>query len=628
MKYREEIDGLRAVAVTAVILYHAQLNIMSGGFLGVDVFFVISGYLITNIILEEKIENKFSIVHFYERRARRILPALLNLLILASIISYKIMLPSQLKEYGQSLISAILFSANIFFWMKTDYWAQSAELTPLLHIWSLGVEEQFYFIFPLFIIALVSDKMRYSIIFIIISSFGLMLYFRSVGDIAGAFYLLPCRAWELTMGASSAIFAENLTLNQYKCRILNILSLSALISALIWFDSNTNPAILFGVPVLSTFLLISFMSKDGLANKILTNKALVATGLISYSLYLFHQPILALSRIYSFGQIDVYQTVICILATIILSILSYYLIEKPAKNRDKVKTKNFTVYCILVSFSLLMYGIILHVTLGFREHKITLMNSEAKSVFLKFEEVKKSRAYIWEKYLKDSSTNFERDDKIKVLFIGDSLSEDLLVASSMSKDLLSIAQIKRFDFDDECFKNIKTNGNEIGHDLGQCTEEKTKLLDSDLLKNSQYIVIAAAWLNNAKYLSDFLNLNQVKNKKIIIYQTHSFMDMTSLLLYLDKIGMSNNSKHFSNFVYLNRHQRTISANNLLYAIAKEKGFPVINGFDFFCDFNSQGCDVIDIKGYPMLVDQTHLSGVGVVRFSEWFAVRLRSLLLK
>ena len=140
MRYRPEIDGLRALAVIPVILFHAGFSQFSAGFLGVDVFFVISGYLITSIILSEKKANTFSLVSFYERRARRILPALYFMLFLVSFFAFLIMLPTQLKEFGESLIATSLFSANIFFWIKTDYWAQSAELTPLLHIWSLGVE--------------------------------------------------------------------------------------------------------------------------------------------------------------------------------------------------------------------------------------------------------------------------------------------------------------------------------------------------------------------------------------------------------------------------------------------------------------------------------------------------------
>lgn len=141
MNYRPDIDGLRAIAVIPVILYHSGMGSISGGFLGVDIFFVISGYLITNILLNEKFLNTFSLIHFYNRRARRILPPLCLMLLITSICAYLLMIPSQLGDYGQSLIASLTFLANIYFWLKTNYWGQAAELTPLIHIWSLGIEE-------------------------------------------------------------------------------------------------------------------------------------------------------------------------------------------------------------------------------------------------------------------------------------------------------------------------------------------------------------------------------------------------------------------------------------------------------------------------------------------------------
>ena len=149
MKYRPEIDGLRALAVVPVILFHAGFELFSGGFVGVDVFFVISGYLITTILIEDLENKRFSLVNFYERRARRILPALTFILLVTTIISYLILYPTDFKEYSKSLLSVVLFISNIFFWRESDYFATEAELTPLLHTWSLAVEEQYYVLFPI-----------------------------------------------------------------------------------------------------------------------------------------------------------------------------------------------------------------------------------------------------------------------------------------------------------------------------------------------------------------------------------------------------------------------------------------------------------------------------------------------
>jgi len=202
MKYRKEIDGLRAVAVIPVILFHMGYSIFNGGFLGVDVFFVISGFLITTILMEETQKNRFSILNFYDRRARRILPALFFIIFVSIILSWLVMLPSQIKDFGQSVLAAIGFSSNIYFWLKLDYWGQSAEYVPLLHIWSLAVEEQFYLIFP-FIVILAKTKstLKGLTIIIVLTSFISMVAMQLIGNTSEAFYLPVFRAWELAAGS-------------------------------------------------------------------------------------------------------------------------------------------------------------------------------------------------------------------------------------------------------------------------------------------------------------------------------------------------------------------------------------------------------------------------------------------
>lgn len=222
--YREEIDGLRAVAVIPVILYHAGFTkFMAGGYIGVDIFFVISGYLITSVIEKEREQEIFSLIRFYERRCRRILPALFFVLFISSIFAYHWMLPEQLKEFGQTLISIIALSSNIFFWWKDDgYFTQLTELNPLVHTWSLAVEEQFYFIFPL--LCFYSDKKKHRLINILIilalCSFFLAQWGGNFASISNhdfyffaqhswaSFYLPLGRAWELLLGSFAAFYLE------------------------------------------------------------------------------------------------------------------------------------------------------------------------------------------------------------------------------------------------------------------------------------------------------------------------------------------------------------------------------------------------------------------------------------
>lgn len=206
MKYRREIDGLRAVAVLPVILFHAGFTVFSGGYVGVDVFFVISGFLITTILLGELEAGDYSIARFYERRARRILPALFLVLACASVAAWAIMLPSQLDEFGRSLISVVLFVSNVFFWKESDYFAPAAELSPLLHTWSLAVEEQFYIVFPI-VLALVWRFGRRSAFWLVAAmsvASLLMAQWASTAKPTANFFLIPTRAWELGAGSICA----------------------------------------------------------------------------------------------------------------------------------------------------------------------------------------------------------------------------------------------------------------------------------------------------------------------------------------------------------------------------------------------------------------------------------------
>ena len=222
--YREEIDGLRSIAVIPVVLYHAGLRMyFSGGYVGVDIFFVISGYLITSVIENECKEEKFSIVNFYERRCRRILPALFLILFLSSFFAYYLMLPEQLAEFGETLLSVICLSSNIYFWWKDDgYFSQLSELNPLVHTWSLAVEEQFYLLFPLLCYLFYKKKIYliillvgFTLISLFLCQWGANLELMSIEQFQmiaqhryASFYLPIGRIWELLLGAFLAFYLQ------------------------------------------------------------------------------------------------------------------------------------------------------------------------------------------------------------------------------------------------------------------------------------------------------------------------------------------------------------------------------------------------------------------------------------
>lgn len=240
MRYRGEIDGLRALAVVPVIFFHAGLDIFKGGFVGVDVFFVISGYLITTIILNEKEAGSFSIVKFYERRARRILPALFFVVIATIPFAWVWLLPADMKEYALSISAVATFVSNIFFGKESGYFSIAAELKPLLHTWSLAVEEQYYIFFPLFVMAAWKygkQKMALMLAVIALLSLGYAEW-AAVYDPETAFYILPTRAWELLIGVLIAFYfveKPNLKSND----LLGFLGVALIVYAIITFDRNT-----------------------------------------------------------------------------------------------------------------------------------------------------------------------------------------------------------------------------------------------------------------------------------------------------------------------------------------------------------------------------------------------------
>ena len=257
MKYRAEIDGLRALAVVPVILFHAGFELFSGGFVGVDVFFVISGYLITTILIEDLENKRFSLVSFYERRARRILPALFFVMFVCIPFAWMWMLPIQMKDFSQSLVAVSLFASNVLFWRKSGYFDAAAEEKPLLHTWSLAVEEQYYVLFPIFLIlAWRFGKNRVFWMIVVMAAISLLLSEWGWRNKATAnFYLAPTRAWELFAGSIAAFIVQKNGVQ--KNNFLALLGLAAIIFSIFAYDESTPfPSVYALVPVLGVVLLV------------------------------------------------------------------------------------------------------------------------------------------------------------------------------------------------------------------------------------------------------------------------------------------------------------------------------------------------------------------------------------
>tara|TARA_R110002096_G_scaffold91753_8_gene207660 strand:+ start:3822 stop:5717 length:1896 start_codon:yes stop_codon:yes gene_type:complete len=370
IQYRKEIDGLRAIAVIPVILFHAGLPAFSGGFIGVDVFFVISGYLITSIILSEKQTGTFSLVCFYERRARRILPALFLVIFVCLPLAWLLMLPSELKNFSRSLISVPLFISNISFWKDSGYFTATAELKPLLHTWSLAVEEQYYLLFPIFL-ALTWKWGRRCIISIlaIISVTSLCAaIWGSINKPTAAFFLLPSRGWELLIGVFVAFFLFNNKINVSMkiSQAISLIGILLITYSVFIFDKNTPfPSFYALIPTLGTALVILYANPKTLVGKLLSNKLLVGIGLISYSAYLWHQPLFAFARLYIINPISSSYFLVLSICSLVLAYFSWKYVERPFRNNKIIGRKYIFIYAISISILIVALGLFTHKKNGF-----------------------------------------------------------------------------------------------------------------------------------------------------------------------------------------------------------------------------------------------------------------------
>ena len=352
--YRRELDGLRALAVFAVIIYHARLviagtSIFTGGLFGVDVFLVLSGYLITGIIREKIDSHQFSLGNFYLRRFKRIVPVFLFILSVVSIAAFIILLPDELVTYARSLKSALYFGSNYFFYGEDSYTADASIYKPLLHTWSLAVECQFYLLYPL-LIWLICRFFKPYLFSILLA--GALLSFQYANFIVHdypekAFYLLPSRAWELLAGGLMTFFcrdklveASQRITGNYVVKAMPLLGLYLIGYSFIFVDDHAaNPSFITLLPVLGTCLFILFAQKGELATDFFSLRPVVFIGLISYSLYLWHQPVFVFFRLFKGDQLRPEQTAILLVACIVFASISYKFIEKPFRYRTLAKWK-------------------------------------------------------------------------------------------------------------------------------------------------------------------------------------------------------------------------------------------------------------------------------------------------
>jgi len=392
IKYRPEIDGLRAIAILFVILFHAGFKLFNGGFIGVDIFFVISGYLITSNIYPEIIEKRFSLLGFYERRIRRIIPILFIVCLASVVLAWIFLTPSALYNFGNSLLGLAIMRSNIYFAFKNNYFEEPFDFSPLIHTWSLSIEEQFYIVFP--ILLLLSFKFYKSgplkvIIFLISISLIYSIYLVNIQSdydkIGIAFFLLKTRIWELGFGALVAILKHSKQ-EVADSRINNIratFGLLLILLPLFLLDNNTPfPGIAAIGPTLGTSLLLYYATNKVWVCKILSFKPLVYLGMISYSLYLWHQVLFAFWRNINLShEISMKMFFILLFLSIVLSVSSFKLIENPFRKLNFLKQKTVFILGLLSLFILASAGYVSTLATFKNEDWLAYKLSKANSVY-------------------------------------------------------------------------------------------------------------------------------------------------------------------------------------------------------------------------------------------------------
>lgn len=449
MKYRNDIDGLRGIAVIAVIIFH--LGFLPNGYLGVDVFFVISGFLISSIIFKEIDEDRFSILKFYERRIRRIIPLLLFVTSIAFILGLVLMLPDDLENLAQSVVASNTSANNILMLItSSDYWATRNEYKPLLHTWSLGIEEQFYLIYPFLFLMIAKIKKNYIRPILLILSILSVTLFIFGGNAASRFYLLHFRFFELSLGGLGAITYFKIKEINKRFRVLFYPALFSLILVfIIPFGINQLQVILAAILTSVLLVLGKYLYQDDTYSKFfLQSKVLVFIGKISYSLYMWHQVVFAFSRYAFFDEINVMWSMVLVVLTFLLSVLSYYFIENTFRNKNKLSIRS-----VILSLSIVF---IVSTSASFYVYLIGGVYKDFPTIGM-YKADNKTRGYnllsssdnIHNHYnavIRKLDKNFDNQNKTKILVVGNSYGRDvanIFLESSVSSDF----QLSYFDVD-------------------------------------------------------------------------------------------------------------------------------------------------------------------------------------
>ena len=506
---RLDIDGLRALAVLPVLGFHAGISGFSGGFVGVDVFFVISGYLITGTVLQDLSEGRFSIWAFLERRVRRILPALYAVMLLCIPVAWVLMLPDDLENFGASLFATSFFGNNLLLALTSGYWDLAAEFKPLLHTWSLGVEEQFYLLFPW--ILMIGFRSRWLGLLLAVAALASLAYAQGMQATNPklAFLLLPTRAFELLAGALLALVetrspsARDRVMPVWREAVTAVGIGMVAVSMVVLDGRSSVPGLAALLPVCGTMAVIWFSSDALSVSRLLTNGLCVGVGLISYSLYLWHQPLLAFLRIASPEQPTTLASGVAIAAAFPLAWLSWRFVERPFRTAGVFSRTQVFALTILGALAIGGFGMV-----AYRSYGFAWRVPECASIDGKGGDEERRQPYS------------NRMDRYRGLRFTDPARPNMLViGNSFARDFLNAAyENNRLQGYETVFIHISRRGElSCKSEPGQLTEEaRTLIAEADLL------ICVMPMFDSECWAEDNAMFRALGAKRIVAIGTKSF----------------------------------------------------------------------------------------------------------
>lgn len=629
--YRPEIDGMRAVAVISVMIYHLKIQLgggvlLSGGFLGVDLFFVLSGFLITQILVDEFAKTgTISILQFYWRRAKRILPPLLLVMICSLPVAWVMLLPSELERFAYSILSALFFVSNAFWFFElSEYGAQSGLLQPFLHTWSLAIEEQFYLVFPPLLILLLRRWSRRIALIVLIVLLVLSLIAAQLLTLehsALSFYAPTSRAWEMLAGSVLAFLsrsAPQALRGGLLDRIVPSISLAVLLGSIVFMDlvEIQHPGIVTLPVILATCGLIWFTNAREPVTRVLSAAPMVYVGKLSYSLYLWHFPIYAFGRLREIGTPGPLDMVAWVALTFALSIAGYYLIEKPFRFRVAVKPFALAIAATLgplcVVCALIVSGQIapsgrldnLAALYGDNEIDNTVLAKASWSLLdaLAPEEDIGSWNALRASENEKHALWFTGTETRKVMIIGDSHSKDVFNALSLNSDRFPQTEFARFNL----------HRKSLEADLAL-------LLSSPNFAASDTVLIAPRYYREyASALALMLGALEGKGKEVFVLGGTAEFDVGGAQplfdWYLRQSGTSDALDQLNALAPKFEDPVARARNSDIRRIAEDWGATFLSRRELICDDAQKTCTIVTPEALKTMYDDTHWALAGAKLF--------------